>query len=159
MNVNLRGEMKGQGRRVAVVASRFNIEIVQKLVDGALDSLRKRGVTEADVTVVWVPGAWEIPIAVRALGKVGGFDGFVTLGAILQGETTHHEHLGREVAASLMRFMDESGLPVAFGVLTCDCEEKAFARAGGEVGHKGVECVEALLETFDVLERSKTIRS
>ena len=151
-----RGETKGQGRRVAVVASRFNEEIVEKLVTGAVQTLTRCGVTEADRVVVWVPGAWEIPAAVRRLAVSGGWDGFVALGAIVQGETTHHEHLGREVAASLMRFMETSGLPTAFGVLTVDSEEKAHARAGGEVGNKGVECVEALLETLDVLEKIKT---
>lgn len=151
----IRGEMKGAGRRVAVVASRFNKEIVERLVEGAEKSLAQRGVPESDRIVVWVPGAWEIPPVVRGLAKSGRWDGFVTLGAIIQGETTHHEHLGREVAASLMRFTEETGLPAAFGVLTCDTEEKAFARAGGDVGHKGVECVEALLETLDVLEKIK----
>jgi 6,7-dimethyl-8-ribityllumazine synthase len=149
----LSGEPQGAGRKVAVVASRFNIEVVEKLVEGAVESLSRHGVAVNDTVVVWVSGAWEIPAAVRALAKKGAWDGFVALGAIIQGETTHHEHLGREVAASLMRFMDETGRPVAFGVLTCDTEEKAFARAGGDVGHKGVECVEALLETLDVLRK------
>jgi 6,7-dimethyl-8-ribityllumazine synthase len=150
-----RGEPNGRGRRIAVVASRYNTGIVEKLVEGAVESLQSHGVMEADRVVVWVPGAWEIPFAVRRLADAGGWDGFVALGAILQGQTTHHEHLGREVAASLMHFMDESGLPAAFGVLTCDTEEKAYARAGGPKGHKGVECVEAVLEALDVADQLK----
>jgi 6,7-dimethyl-8-ribityllumazine synthase len=155
MKSSYRGEPKGTGRRIAVVASRYNTGIVEKLVEGAVESLQSHGVAEADRVVVWVPGAWEIPFGVRHLAKLGGWDGFVTLGAILQGQTTHHEHLGREVAASLMRFMDESGLPTALGVLTCDTEEKAYARAGGPKGNKGVECVEAVLEALDVADQIK----
>lgn len=153
MTLIQRGEAAGKGRRVAVVASRFNQAIVESLVEGAVSTLQARGVSPDFITVAWVPGAWEIPLAARALAARGHFDGFITLGAILQGQTTHHEHLGREVAASLMRLMDETGKPVAFGVLTCDSEEKAYARAGGPKGNKGSECAEALLEALDVLDK------
>ena len=144
---------------MAIVASSYNAEIVERLVAGAQEALDRSGVGENDRIVVWVPGAWEIPAAVRRLSQAGGWSGFVALGAIIQGETTHHEHLGREVAACLMRFTEETNLPAAFGVLTCDSEEKANARAGGAEGNKGSECVLHLLETIDVLDQIKKVRS
>ncbi len=155
MTAPIQGTPKGAGRRVAVVVSRFNDLVTKKLLEGALAAFRKAGVAEGDVQVVWVPGAWEIPVAARKLVARNSCEGVVALGAIIQGETTHHEHLGREVAASLMRLTEETGRPTAFGILTTDDLGKALARAGGEAGDKGADCALALLETLDALDQVK----
>src|SRR5579859_266231 len=145
------GKIQGKGLSIAIVASRFNDLIGKRLVNGALEILRVHGVQAKGIEVAWVPGAWEIPVVARALAHTGKFQGIITLGAIIQGETTHHEYLAKEVSASLARLTEETGMPVAFGILTTGSLDQALSRAGERESNKGAEAAFHLLETLSVL--------
>ena len=147
------GSPSGVGRRVAVVASRFNEPIVKKLVDGALQALLKYGVVFEDIDVVWVPGAWELPVAARWLLASERYDGIVAVGAVIRGETAHFDYIAGEASKGLAAASAESETPIGFGVLTCDTEEQAEARAGGEHGNKGWDAAVATLEMVDLVDR------
>ncbi|HMI43317.1 MAG TPA: 6,7-dimethyl-8-ribityllumazine synthase [Gemmatimonadaceae bacterium] len=147
------GLPSGVGRRVAVVASRFNEPIVKKLVDGALQALLKYGVVFEDIDVVWVPGAWELPVAARWLLASERYDGIVAVGAVIRGETAHFDYIAGEASKGLAAASAESETPIGFGVLTCDTEEQAEARAGGEHGNKGWDAAVATLEMADLVDR------
>ena len=147
------GLPSGVGRRVAVVASRFNEPIVKKLVDGALQALLKYGVVFEDIDVVWVPGAWELPVAARWLLASERYDGIVAVGAVIRGETAHFDYIAGEASKGLAAASAESETPIGFGVLTCDTEEQAEARAGGEHGNKGWDAAIATLEMADLVDR------
>jgi 6,7-dimethyl-8-ribityllumazine synthase len=147
------GSPSGVGRRVAVVASRFNEPIVKKLVDGALQALLKYGVVFEDIDVVWVPGAWELPVAARWLLASERYDGIVAVGAVIRGQTAHFDYIAGEASKGLAAASAESETPIGFGVLTCDTEEQAEARAGGEHGNKGWDAAVATLEMADLVDR------
>jgi 6,7-dimethyl-8-ribityllumazine synthase len=147
------GLPSGVGRRVAVVASRFNEPIVKKLVDGALQALLKYGVVFEDIDVVWVPGAWELPVAARWLLASERYDGIVAVGAVIRGETAHFDYIAGEASKGLAAASAESETPIGFGVLTCDTEEQAEARAGGKHGNKGWDAAVATLEMADLVDR------
>ncbi len=147
------GKPEGAKVRVAIVVSRFNDLIGKRLLQGAMETLKARGMSEINIEVAWVPGAWEIPVVARKMAKSGRFQGIIALGAVIRGETTHHEHIGTEVATGLRMITDETGLPVAFGVLTTETLEQALARAGERSDNKGAEAALYLLETLSVLEQ------
>jgi 6,7-dimethyl-8-ribityllumazine synthase len=147
------GTPRGAGRRVAVVVSRFNEEITRRLADGALDALLRHGVALDDIDVIWVPGAWEIPIAARAAHVAGEYEGIVALGAVIRGETPHFDFVAGEASRGLAQLSAEYELPIGFGLLTCDTMAQAEARAGGEHGNKGWDAALALLETLDVIDQ------
>ena len=147
------GLPSGVGRRVAVLASRFNEPIVKKLVDGALQALLKYGVLFEDIDVVWVPGAWELPVAARWLLATERYDGIVAVGAVIRGETAHFDYIAGEASKGLAEASAESETPIGFGVLTCDTEEQAEARAGGPHGNKGWDAAVATLEMADLMDR------
>lgn len=147
------GSPSGVGRRVAVLASRFNEPIVKKLVDGALQALLKYGVVFEDIDVVWVPGAWELPVAARWLLENERYDGIVAVGAVIRGETPHFDYISAEAARGLAAASAESETPIGFGVLTCDTDEQAEARAGGAHGNKGWDAAVAMLEMADLVDR------
>jgi 6,7-dimethyl-8-ribityllumazine synthase len=147
------GSPSGVGRRVAVLASRFNEPIVKKLVDGALQALLKYGVVFEDIDVVWVPGAWELPVAARWLLENERYDGIVAVGAVIRGETPHFDYISAEAARGLAEASAESVTPIGFGVLTCDTDEQAEARAGGAHGNKGWDAAVAMLEMADLVDR------
>ena len=147
------GLPSGVGRRVAVVASRFNEPIVKKLVDGALQALLKYGVLFEDIDVVWVPGAWELPLASRWLLASERYDGIVAVGAVIRGETAHFDFIAAEASRGLAEASAESETPIGFGVLTCDTDEQAEARAGGAHGNKGWDAAVATLEMADLVDR------
>jgi 6,7-dimethyl-8-ribityllumazine synthase len=147
------GLPSGVGRRIAVVASRFNEPIVKKLVDGALDALVKYGVVYDDIDVVWVPGAWELPLAARWLLASERYDGVVAVGAVIRGDTAHFEIIAGEASRGLALASSDTDTPIGFGVLTCDTEEQAEARAGGEHGNKGWDAAVATLEMVDLQAR------
>ncbi len=149
------GQPEGANTRVGIVVSRFNDLIGQRLLKGALETLAFKGTSDKDVEVAWVPGAWEIPVTARRMVKTGRFEGLIVLGAIIRGETTHHEVIGREIAGSLMRLTDETGVPVSLGILTTENLDQALARAGEKNDNKGVEAALHLLETLSVLRRIK----
>ncbi len=147
------GLPSGVGRRVAVLASRFNEPIVKKLVDGALQALLKYGVVFEDIDVIWVPGAWELPVAARWLLETERYDGIVAVGAVIRGETSHFDYIAAETSRGLAAASAESETPIGFGVLTCDTEEQAEARAGGAHGNKGWDAAVATLEMADLVDR------
>jgi 6,7-dimethyl-8-ribityllumazine synthase len=147
------GSPAGTGRRVAIVASRFNENITQKLVDGALDALLRHGAAFADVDVVWVPGAWELPAAARHLLATDRYSALVALGAVIRGETPHFDYVAGEASRGLARASAEFDVPIGFGVLTTDDVGQAEARAGGAHGNKGWDAALAALEMADLFDR------
>ncbi|HEY9449949.1 MAG TPA: 6,7-dimethyl-8-ribityllumazine synthase [Gemmatimonadaceae bacterium] len=147
------GTRTGTGRRIAVVASRFNESITQKLVDGALDALMRHGTAFDDIDLVWVPGAWELPSAARLLLSSERYDAVVALGAVIRGETPHFDFVAGEASRGLAQAGAEFEIPVGFGVLTCDTMAQAEDRAGGEHGNKGWDAALAALEMADLFDR------
>jgi 6,7-dimethyl-8-ribityllumazine synthase len=147
------GNPVGTGRRLAVVASRFNETITRALVDGALDALVRHGVAFDDVDVIWVPGAWELPIAVRRAMSSERYEGVVALGAVIRGDTPHFDYVAGEASRGLSEASRDSDIPLGFGLLTCDNMEQALARCGGEHGNKGWDAAVAALEMADLFER------
>lgn len=147
------GTPQGVGRKVAVAASRFNEDVSQKLLDGALDALTRHGTSLDDIDVVWVPGAWELGIAVRRLLSMDRYDAVVAVGAVIRGETPHFEYVAGECTRALQQASAEFETPVSLGVLTCDTPEQARARAGGDHGNKGWDAAMAALEMVDLLDR------
>ena len=147
------GTPAGQNRRFAVVASRFNQVIVERLVDGALDALVRHGVAADDVDVVWVPGAWELPIAARRLLSSERYDALVAVGAVIRGDTPHFDYVAGEASRGLATASVEYDTPIGFGLLTCDNNEQAEARAGGAHGNKGWDAALAALEMADLFGR------
>ena len=144
------GRTSGQGRRFAIVASRFNEQITRRLVDGAFEALVKHGVTFENVDLVWVPGAWEIPTAARWLMDSDRYNAIVAVGAVIRGETPHFDYIAEAAAAGLAKSAAEYDVPVGFGVLTCDTIEQAEARSGGAHGNKGWDAAIAALEMADL---------
>ena len=147
----VRGEPSGAGRRVAVVVARFNELVTSKLVEGALSGLAHHGVADADVTVVWVPGAFEIPLVAARLAGSGEHDAVVCLGAVIRGETAHFDLVANEAARGIAEVSRASGVPCIFEVLATEDLAQAQARAGGAHGNKGWEAAEAALEMVAVL--------
>jgi 6,7-dimethyl-8-ribityllumazine synthase len=147
------GTPRGAGRRVAVLASRFNESVTQKLVDGALGALTKNGVAAGDIDVVWVPGAWELPAAARTLLASERYDALVAVGAVIRGETPHFDFVAGESARGLADVTAESGVPLGFGLLTTESLDQALARAGGTHGNKGADAALAALEMADLLDQ------
>lgn len=147
------GEPVGRERRVAVLASRFNETITHKLVDGALDALTRHGAAFDDIDVVWVPGAWELPVAARFLLASERYHALVAVGAVIRGETPHFDYVAGEASRGLADASAEFDVPVGFGLLTCDTMAQAEARAGGEHGNKGWDAALAALEMADLFDR------
>ena len=136
-----------RGLRVAIVRSLFNRPVTDGLLDGARAALAEMGADEREVAVFDLPGAFELPLAAQAAARSGRFDAVVALGAVIEGETDHYEHVAREAAAGLAAVSRETGVPVAFGVLTVRREEQALARAAAGPGNKGAEAVRAAVAT------------
>jgi len=159
------GKPQAAGGRFAVVVSRFNASITSRLLDGALKTLLAGGVSDDRIDVAWVPGAFEIPTVAGRLARSGRYAAILCLGAVIRGETTHDQHINRAVSTALAELGAASGVPVLFGILTCDTLEQAAARSGGEapsqgkdhpgakIGNKGIECAEAALEMVNLLAR------
>jgi 6,7-dimethyl-8-ribityllumazine synthase len=148
----IRGGLTGSGRRVAVVVARFNEIVTAKLVEGALAGLAKHGVRDDDVTVAWVPGAFEIPLVARRLAA-SGVDAVICLGAVIRGETLHFDLVATEAARGIAAVSAETGVPCIFEVLATDDLAQALARAGGAHGNMGWNAAEAALEMAGVLDR------
>ena len=151
--------------RFAIVVSRFNSSITQRLLDGVLQTLTDHGIADDRIDVAWVPGAFEIPTAAARLAAAGRHAAILCLGAVIRGQTTHDQHINRAVSMALAQLGAQYKLPVMFGILTCDTLEQAVARSGGQaattgkddararVGNKGVDCAEAALEMVDLLNK------
>ena len=138
--------------KVAIVATRFNSFITDRLVEGALDALRRHGVQEKDITLVKVPGSFELPLAVRR-ASAGKVDAVIALGALIRGGTPHFEYLSAEVTKGVAQVMLDSGVPVSFGVLTTDTVEQAIERAGTKSGNKGFEAASSAIEMAKLLRQ------
>ncbi|MFN2608791.1 MAG: 6,7-dimethyl-8-ribityllumazine synthase [Acidimicrobiales bacterium] len=147
------GRLGGEGARVAIVASRFNDVVTDRLVAGARDALARHGVDNGSVTLAWTPGAFELPVAAQRLALSGEFDAVVCVGAVIRGSTDHYEHVAGQCAAGLARVALDTGLPVVFGVLTTETTADAIERAGGKLGNKGFEAATTALEMVDLLRQ------
>src|SRR5215216_824082 len=135
-----------EGAKFAIVGSRFNAFIVERLIEGAIDALLRHGADAKNITVVRVPGAWEIPLVSRRLAKSGKLDAVVALGAVIRGSTPHFDHVANEVSKGVAQAAVDSGVPIAFGVLTTDSIEQAVERAGTKAGNKGFDAAVAAIE-------------
>jgi 6,7-dimethyl-8-ribityllumazine synthase len=144
--IALEGDLSAKGMRFAIVAARWNAVITDRLLRGSLDALLRSGASKLDVEILRVPGAWEIPSAARKLAETGSFDAIVTLGLLLRGETAHYEAIYNEVSRGIGQSQQETGVPHAFGVLTCETLEQALDRAGLKAGNKGFEAACAAIE-------------
>jgi 6,7-dimethyl-8-ribityllumazine synthase len=149
----LEGHLRADGVRLALVCSRFNRFITDRLLDGALDAVRRHGGQEGDVTVAWCPGAFEAPLVAQRLAQTGRFDAVVCLGAVIRGATTHYDHVAGGVGSGLMQAALKTDVPVLFGVLTVETIEQAIERAGTKAGNKGFEVTAAAIEMVDLLRR------
>lgn len=146
------GQLDASGLRIGIVAARFNDAIVERLVTGALDGLQRHGADAGDLEVVWIPGAFELPVVLRHLAASGRFDALVALGCVVRGATPHFDHVAGQAAAGTAAVARETGVPVAFGVLTTDTWEQAVERAGGKLGNKGAEAALTAVETARLLQ-------
>lgn len=149
----IEGKLQAQGLKIAIVAARFNDIIVDRLTGGAIDYLVRHGADEDAITVVRIPGAFEMPIVARKLARSGNYDGIICLGAVIRGATPHFDFVSSECAKGVAQASFETDIPMGFGVLTCDTLEQAIERAGSKAGNKGVEAASALLETVRVMEQ------
>lgn len=147
------GDLSARDVRIACVAARFNDFVVEPLVRGALDALKRHGVGEKQIEIVRVPGAFEIPIVARKLAMSRRYDALIALGAVIRGETPHFDYVAGECASGLSRIALESGVPIAFGVLTTDTVEQAMDRAGGKAGNKGADAALTAIEMVNLLRR------
>ena len=150
----LEGIYEGQGLKIAIVASRFNEFIVNKLVSGAEDCLRRHGVADDDITLAWVPGAFEIPLAAKKLAVSGHYDAVICVGAVIRGATSHYDYVCTEVSKGIASVSLQTGIPVLFGVLTTDTIEQAIERAGTKAGNKGYDCALGALELVSLLKKA-----
>ena len=146
--------LDGSGLSIAVAVARFNEAITSRLLNGALDAVRRHGVSEHDV--YWVPGSFELPVAAKHLAEGGRFDAVVCLGAVIRHETDHYLHIATQAAAGIQRVTLDSGVPCTFGVVTCDNDEQALARSGGNRGNKGFEAVESAIEMAKLIRSLRT---
>lgn len=149
----IEGKLTVGDEQYAIVVARFNELVTKRLLEGALGTFRQRGVKEDHLTIVWVPGSFELPLVADRLAKSRKFAAVCCLGAVVQGETSHHEYINQQMAAGIMRAGLESGVPVLFGVLTCSSMEQALERAGGKVGNKGADAALAAIEMVNVLKQ------
>ena len=147
------GRLRGDGMRVALVCSRFNELITERLLSGAKDGLERHGVDAASITVAWAPGAFELPLVARQLAFSGEFDAVICLGAVIRGATGHYEHVAGQCAAGIQRVQLDSGVPVIFGVLTTENIEQALERAGTKSGNKGFEAAVTAIDMVDLLRQ------
>ena len=149
----LEGDLAARDLRVAIVAARFNEFVVERLVSGAIDALVRHGASEKSLELVRVPGAFDMPLVVRRLALSKRYDLVVALGAVIKGETAHFDFVAGECASGVARAALEAGVPVGFGVLTCETFDQAIDRAGGKAGNKGAEAALAALEMSNLLKR------
>jgi len=148
----IEGTLNAKGMRFALVAGRFNDFITSKLVEGALDALKRHGAAEQNLTVVWVPGSFEIPLVARKVAASGKYDAVIALGAVIRGATAHFDYVAAEVSKGVAQVSLETNVPVIFGVLTTDTIEQAIERAGTKAGNKGSDAALAAMEMVDLLK-------
>lgn len=149
----IQGDFKVDDKKFAIVATRFNEFITTKLLDGALDTLKRHGVNDDNVTVVWAPGAFEVPLVAKKLADCGNYDAIIALGCVIRGATPHFDYVAGEAAKGIGQVALSTGLPVIFGVLTTDTIEQAIERAGTKAGNKGVDAARTAIEMVDLLTK------
>lgn len=142
-----------EGMRVGIVASRFNSFIVEKLLDGAVDGLLRHGVEEGNITVCWVPGAFEIPVVAKKMAESDKYDAVICVGAVIRGSTTHYDYVCSEVSKGIAAVGLGSGKPVLFGVLTTENIEQAIERSGSKAGNKGYDCALSAIEMVNLMDQ------
>ena len=143
--------------RFAIVVSSWNKSITSKLLDGAIEGLLAKGVAESAIDVAWVPGSWELPVVTEKFAQSRQYEAVLALGAVIRGETSHDQHINRAVSGSLSDIGVRTGVPVLFGLLTCETMEQAVHRSGGNVGNKGTECAEAAIHMAGLLKNLPAI--
>lgn len=148
----IEGNLSGVGKKFALVVGRFNSLITERLVEGAVDCLQRHGTDSNDLTIIRVPGSWEIPITAKRAAASTAYDGVICLGAVIRGGTPHFDYVAAEVSKGVAAIGMETGVPVTFGVLTTDTIEQAVERAGTKAGNKGWEAAEAALEMVDLFQ-------
>ncbi len=153
----LEGFFEGEEVKIGIVISRFNVFITQKLLEGALDTLKRHKVSEGNIYIIWVPGAFEIPLVAKKLAQTQKFDAVICLGAIIRGATPHFEYVAAEASKGVAQVMLETGVPVIFGILTTDTIEQAIERAGTKAGNKGAEAALSALEMISLLKKIEKI--
>ncbi|NVN90749.1 MAG: 6,7-dimethyl-8-ribityllumazine synthase [Desulfuromonadales bacterium] len=146
------GKLDAKGQKIGIIVSRFNSFISERLLEGAVDALVRHGADEQDIHVARVPGAFEIPLAAKKMASSGAYDGIIALGAVIRGSTPHFDYVSSEVTKGVAAVSLESGIPVAFGVLTTDSIEQAVERAGTKAGNKGFEAAVTVIETVNLLK-------
>ncbi|MDZ4183548.1 MAG: 6,7-dimethyl-8-ribityllumazine synthase, partial [Desulfuromonadales bacterium] len=152
MNRTLEGKLDGSGLRFAIIVSRFNSFIGERLVEGALDALHRHGTDPTAITTVRVPGAFEIPLVAKRLAATGDYDALICLGAVIRGATPHFDYVASEVSKGIATVSLESGLPIAFGILTTETIEQAIERAGTKAGNKGWSAAISAVEMANLME-------
>ena len=148
----IEGMLRGEGKKFAIVVSRFNDFITSKLLDGALDCLHRHGVKDDDLSLIRVPGAFEIPLAAQKLAQSGNYDGVICLGAVIRGATTHYDYVCSEVSKGIAKVSLDTNIPVGFGIVTKENIEQAIERAGTKSGNKGYDTAMSVLEMADLFE-------
>ena len=149
----IEGSLQGRGLRIAVVASRFNQDVTDRLLRGALDTLTAHGVADGDVTVVWVPGSFEVPTVARRLASSGRYQAIVCLGAVVKKETAHFKYVAAEAARGIADVGRETGVPTIFGILTTYNAQQALARSGGVQGNRGADAAEAAIRMATLMQQ------
>ncbi len=149
----LEGKLVSNHSRIGIVVARFNEFVTSKLLSGAMDGLIRHGVSDDDVTVAWVPGAFEIPLIASKMAKSGNYDAVICLGAVIRGATGHYEYVCNEVSKGIATVSLESGIPVLFGVLTTENIEQAIERAGTKAGNKGYDCAVSAIEMINLIRQ------
>ena len=149
----LEGKVVADGIKVGIVAARFNEFIVSKLVGGAVDGLVRHDVKDDDITVAWVPGAFEIPLAAKKMAKSGKYDAIICLGTVIRGQPSHYDHVCNEVSKGIAQVSLESEIPVMFGILTTENIEQAVERAGTKAGNKGYDCALGAIEMVNLMKQ------
>ncbi|OOB77262.1 MAG: 6,7-dimethyl-8-ribityllumazine synthase [Epulopiscium sp. Nele67-Bin001] len=152
------GNLVAKGMTVCLIASRFNDFITSRLLDGAIDGLKRHGVHEDNIDVMWIPGAFEMPLIAKRAAKTGKYDAIICVGAVIRGSTTHYDYVCSEVSKGLAAVSLESELPVMFGVLTTENIEQAIERAGSKAGNKGYECAVGAVEMVNLIEKLKVLQ-
>ena len=149
----IEGNLVSSGKKYGIAVSRFNAFISGKLLEGALDALRRHGVQDDEITVAWAPGSFEIPLVVKRMAESGRYDAVIALGAVIRGSTPHFDYVANEVAKGVGHVNLATGVPVLFGVLTTDTIEQAVERAGTKAGNKGADAAVAAIEMVNLLEQ------
>ncbi len=147
----IEGKLVSKGKKYGIVISRFNEFISSRLLGGALDTLRRHGVNDDEITVVWTPGSWEIPLVAKKMASSSKYDAVIALGAVIRGGTPHFEYVAAEAAKGVAQAGMETGVPVLFGVLTTDNVEQAVERAGTKAGNKGADAAVAAIEMVNLM--------